>query len=97
MANISLAKEYDLDWQGEVVGIDAPNIPPLDPMPESYAAPRAQRHFIRIDCVPYDDEYVGIDGTLDGGHTNQPRGAHMAQGMLEPMDELRLVGDGSHA
>jgi hypothetical protein len=90
---ISLYKEYAEQFYDERPSIDQPFIEPEDQLRESYANPRPQWHMVRADAIPWDDEQWPMSGEM----AEFPIGARMPVGMHNPMDDYRLVFDGSHA
>jgi len=90
---ISLLKDYDDTWIGSATTIDTPFIEPEDPIRESFASPTPISHIVRVDQIWYDDE----EWPMNEEQYAFPVGAAMAEGTQEPLDDYRLVFDGTHA
>lgn len=92
-APLNISRDYGGGWSGDGFSIVEPFIEPQDPIRESYENPRPQAHWVRVDEIWYENEAW----PMDGERMEFPRGAAMAQGQMEVMDDYRLVWDGSHA
>jgi hypothetical protein len=96
---ISLLREYPENLTTYHVAVNEPFIEPEDRIRESYLETRVQTHYVRL----YEEPFMGM-GTDDESwpmgtaSARFPVGADMpTRPTLTPLDDYRLVFDGSHA
>lgn len=84
---------YGESWTGEASVLTEPYTGPSDLERDGDSGAILVRHKVRVDEVLFDDE----EWPMNGKRSRFPIGADMPNGTMEPMDDYRLVYDGSHA